>query len=247
MPESKSESNQQDLIENEIRWQGENEVANHLALLGFHRYITYEDHHAFILSEAAVNEDSSLFASHVLLAFLGKGDRREYHRKMASQFVQGENRTSRLFVSLLDFDDINDSLRTERKRIWTEMHEISNDPFIHYMYIRHMNGTNAEKIRELEKLIKFCTENDYNYTATAANNMMGYLHMREGNLNAGVKAIEECLKLHPGGYNPLDSRAEFYLFQGDTAEAIQTYQKVLERYPYAEYAISKLDELQRDL
>jgi Tfp pilus assembly protein PilF len=110
-----------------------------------------------------------------------------------------------------------------------------------------MDGSDSAKIAELTNLILFCKENNFNYTATAANNMMAYMLKRNGNLEAGTKAIEKCLTLHPGGYNPIDSRAEFYLYEGDTAQAIETYKKVLEKYPYAQYAKIKLEELIMDL
>lgn len=232
------------VIKNGIRWQGNDETANHMAMIGLDRYITYENHHAFIMSEAAVRKDPSLFASHVILAFLAEGTRKTYHKKMANKFVENENETGKLFVSLLNFDDSNDSTRKERKNIWTKMHQLSNDPFIYYMYIRFMDGTNSEKIAELKNLIDFCKENNFNYTATAANNMMAYLLKREGDLDAGINAIDECINFHPEGYNPLDSRAEFYLYEGDTVNAIQTYKKVLEKYPYASYSKEQLAKLE---
>lgn len=232
------------VVVNGIRWQGNNPIANQMAMMGLNRYITYENNHAFIMSEAAVHQDSSLFASHALLALLGEGERKEYHKMMANRFVEKENETSRLFVSLLSFDNSNDSTREERRKIWTKMHELSNGPFIHYMYIRYMAGDNLEKIAELKNLIDFCQENDFNYTAAAAYNMMAYLLNREGDLAAGIKAIDQSMNLHPFGYNPIDSRAEFYLYEGDTLKAINTYQKVLEKYPYASYAKAQLEILE---
>jgi len=231
------------IIENGIRWVGENEVANHMALIGLNRYITYENNHAFIMSEAAVNLDTTLFASHVILGFLSEGNRKDYHSRMAKKFAGNENETSKLFVSLLDYDDKNDSLRTSRREIWTKMHELSNGPFIHYMFIRFMEGDDATKIKELDKLIAFCEENQFNYTATAANNYKGYLLMFEGDLESGTSAIDKCVELHPDGYNPYDSRAEFYLYAGDTINSIKWYKKALEKFPYAPYVKDQLNNL----
>lgn len=241
--EQKVIDEEKSVIKNGIRWQGDDETANHMAMIGFNRYITYENSHAFIMSEAAVRKDSSLFASHVILALLAEGEKKNYHKKMANKFVENENETSKLFVSLLNYDNSNDSTREERRKIWTKMHEISNSPFIHYMYIRYMDGNNFEKIVELKNLIGFCRENEFHYTATAANNMMAYLLKQEGDLNGGIAAIEECIMLHPDGYNPLDSRAEFYLYAGDTLNAIQTYKKVFEKYPYASYSKAQFEKL----
>ena len=231
------------IVRNGIRWVGSNKTANYMANTGLNHYITYENSHAFIMSEGAVNEDSSLFASHTIIALFSEGDREKYHRKMAKKFVENENETSKLFVSLLNFDEKNDSSRVQRRNIWTKMHELSNDPFIHYMYIRFMEGDNSLVINELDILISFCEENQFNYVGTAANNMKGYILKRNGDLQAGTAAIEKCLELHPNGYNPIDSRAEFYLYSGDTVTAIKWYKKVLEKYPFAQSAIDRLNEL----
>ncbi len=238
---------QESVIVNGIRWVGNSEAANIMAKNGLNRYITYENSHAFIMSEGAVNVDSSLFASHTILAFLSTGDRKEHHKRMAERFVENENETSKLFVSLLNFDEKNDSSRAERRNIWTKMHESSNDPFIHYMYIRFMEGDHSKLVLELDKLIAFCEESQFDYVNTAANNMKGYILKRTGDLQAGTTSIKKCLELHPDGYNPLDSRAEFYLYAGDTANAIKTYHKVLEKYPYASYATDQLANLELEL
>ncbi len=245
-PEANLSLEQESIIENGIRWEGGDMVANHMAMIGLNRYITYENNHAFIMSEAAVGKDSSLFASHALLALLAEGERKEYHKKMANKFVEGENETSKLFVSLLNFDDLNDSTREERRKIWTKMHELSNGPFIHYMYTRYMDGDGAAKIKELDQLIAFCEKNNFNYTGTAANNYKGYLLKHAGDLEAGTVAIQKCVELHPRGYNPYDSRAEFFLYAGDTINSIKWYKKVLEQYPYAQYAKSQLEKLEQN-
>ncbi len=124
------------------------------------------------------------------------------------------------------------------------MHELSNGPFIHYMFTRFMEGDNKTKIDELDKLIEFCEEYNFNHAATAAYNYKGYLLKYEGNLEAAAEAIQRGVNLHPDGYNPVDSRAEFYLYAGDTVKAISTYHKVLEKYPYAQYTLDQLKKLE---
>ena len=241
-PESTANS-EKHIIQNGINWMGNDDIANFLAIEGLKRYITYENNHAFVLSEAAVEVDSTLFASHVILSFLSVGNRKKFHKDMANKFVEDENETSKLFVSLLDHDEVNDSLGVNRRKIWDKMHELSNDPFVHYMYIRNLEVDNATNINELDKLIAFCLEHNFNYTGTAAYNYKGYLLKYEGDITAGTYAIEKGVELHPKGYNPYDSRAEFYLYAGDTINSIKWYDKVLEQYPYAQYAKDQLKKL----
>ena len=231
------------IILNGIRWQGDDEIANYMAAIGLNRYLTFENNHAFIMSEAAVNKDSTLFASHVILALLAKGERKSYHKMKAKKFVDNENKTSKLFVKLLDFNQFNDSTFVERRNIWAEMHQLSNSPFIHYMYIRLMDGDNRTKIEELDKLIAFSEANKFNSAAAAAYNYKGYLHKYEGDQHQATLAIDRAIALHPNGYNPIDSRAEFHLYARDTTQAISSYNKVLEKFPYAHQALDKLKKL----
>jgi hypothetical protein len=235
--------NEDSVVRNGIQWAGDGATANYMADLGLNRYITYENSHAFMLSEAAVNFDSSLFASHTLLAFLSKGKKKEYHKKLAKRFVENENENSKLFVSLLDWDDTNDESKEQRRTIWTKMHGLTNDPFVHYMYIRYMDKDESEKILGLNKLISFCSENGFNYVNTAANNMKAYMLIRQGNLKEGISAIEASMEFHTEGYNHLDSRDEFYLYAGDNVNAINMCKKVLEKFPYAQNAHDHLEKL----
>ena len=232
------------VVQDGIRWEGDNEIANYMANSGLIHFINIELSQAYTMSESAVNVDSSLFASHTLLGILSSGEKKEYHKKMAQKYVENENETCKLFVSLLDIED--DSTGVERRKIWTKMHEMSNGPFIHYMYARTMNieEDTAAVLSELDKVISFCSENGFQSIEAGAYNIKGYLLNLTGDLQAGTEAIDKYVELYPEGYNPIDSRAEFYLFEGDTTNAIAWYNKVLEKYPYAQGAIDHLEELE---
>lgn len=245
--ESKKSENTEEasVVQNGIRWTGENPTANYLAIGGLNHYENIELANAFTLWNHAVKADSSLFAPHTMLALMSRGEKSDYHKQMAKKFVANENETSKLFVSLVDIP--RDSTgRDARRSTWAKMHELSNGPFIHYMYARsyNMRDDNAKVIEELDKLIAFADENKMNTTSAAANNLKGYALQLGGNLEAGTAAIDRALKLYPDGYNPIDSRAEFYLLAGDTTNAIAWYRKVLEKYPYSQSAQNTLRELE---
>ena len=225
-----------------INWQGDNEIANYLAMQGIWHYMNVEREKAYVLFEKAVQLDSSLFASHTALALLSEGEKKDYHKKMANKFVVDENETSQLFVSLLDID--NDSTaREKRGPIWAKMHELSNGPFIHFQYAITRSDT-LEIIPELDKLESFLVEIEFN-TAHIHNNK-GYVLQSLGELDQGTTEIEKYMELYPEGYNPLDSRAEFYLFAGDTVKAIEYYEKTFEKFPYATSARNALNNLSND-
>ena len=234
-----------DFVYEGIRWTGNNETANYLALAGLRHYMNIEPGKAYNMSDHAVKLDSSLFASHALLALNTTGAKREYHKEMAEKYVQNENETSKLFVSLLDVDD---STNREQRAIWSKMHKLSNGPFIHYMYLRnnYLQEDADVTLEGLDSLISFCLKNGLRINAAAAYNIKGYVLNDVGDLELGTEAIEKYRELYPEGHNPIDSRAEFYLFAGDTATAIAWYRKVLEQYPYYEPARVHLEELGAD-
>ena len=224
-----------------IEWQGENETANYLAMQGLRHLINVEREKAYVLFEEAVKVDSSLFACHTALAMLSRGEKRDYHKMMAQKFAEGKNEASKLYVSLLDI--ANDSTgNDERAEVWAKMHALSNGPFIHLRYASSRNDI-AETIQELDKLDSFMSSTGGN--TAAIHNLKGYMLKAQGDLAGGTAEIEKYVELYPDGYNPLDSRAEFYLFAGDTLKAIEYYKKTVERFPFAisaRYTLNDLDK-----
>lgn len=161
---------------------------------------------------------------------------------MANKFVANENEASKLFVSLLDIE--NDSTAAEKRReVWTKMHELSNGPLIHFRYALSRSDT-LETGEELDKLESFLDEIEWN--TAHIHNVKGYVLQLLGDLDRGTMEIEKYMEMYPEGYNPLDSRAEFYLFAGDTAKAIEYYEKTVERFPYATSAGNALNNLSKD-
>lgn len=174
------------------------------------------------------------------MAMLNSGEKREYHKMMAKKFVEGKNEASKLFVSLLDIE--NDSTaREKRAAVWAKMHELSNGPFIHFRYAQSRADT-LEALQEMEKLE--VQLNEYGMETAHIYNMKGYLKNLLGDLEGGTKDIEKYMALYPEGYNPLDSRAEFYLFAGDTSAAIGYYKKAQNKFRYASSARNRLVDLE---
>lgn len=225
-----------------INWQGDNEIANHLTSRGIGHWMNIEQEKAYVLFEEAVNVDSSLFACHTALAMMSWGDKREYHKTMAKKYVEGKSETSKLFVSLLDLPR-DSTAANARREIWAKMHEISNGPFIHLRYAMS-RADRIESIDELDKLEAILSE--IGWQPNYVYNMKGYFKYLEGDLEGGTQEIEKYLAMYPDGYNPLDSRAEFYLFAEDTVTAIEYYRKAREKFPFAISAQNSLRFLVKD-
>ncbi len=224
-----------------IEWTGKNEIANHMAMEGIGHWQNIEFEKAYVLFDEAVELDSSLFAPHTALALLSEGEKREYHKMMAKKFVEGKNEASKLFVSLLDIE--SDSTASEKRaEVWAKMHEISDGPFIHFRYALSRSDT-LESLQELNKLDERLT--GLGMSTGHIHNIKGYLMQLLGDLEGGTKEIEKYMELYPEGYNPLDSRAEFYLFAGDTAAAFEYYKKAQNKFRYSTSARNSLADLEK--
>ena len=229
-------------IHDGINWVGENEIANYLAIEGIGHWQNIELEKAYVLFEKAVELDPGLFASHTALGLLSSGEKQEYHKELANKYVESENETSKLFVSLLDIE--NDSTAQEKRRpVWAKMHELSNGPLIHFWYALSRSDS-LETIDELDKLKSFLDEIEW--STAHIYNIKGYMFQLIGDLDRGTSEIDKYMELYPEGYNPIDSRAEFYLFAGDTAKAIEYYEKTAERFPYATSANTALRNLSKE-
>lgn len=225
-----------------INWESENEIATYLSYSGISYWMNVEREKAYTMFEEAVKLDSSLFACHTALSLASRGEKSDYHMAMAKKYVVGENEVSNLFVSLLDIP--RDSTgRDARRDTWAKMHELSNGPYIHLRFATS-RVERAETLEELGNLESILNEEgmntDYIY------NIRGYVLNLEGELEKGTESVEKYLEMRPNGYNALDSRAEFYLFAGDTATAIEYYKKTVEQYPFALSARNSLKYLQED-
>ena len=225
-----------------IAWTGSNDIANYLAMKGIGYLENVEREKAYVIFEEAVQLDSSLFACHTALAMLSRGEKRDYHKMMAKKYVEGKNETSRLFVSLLDIE--RDSTAAEKwAAVWAKMHEISDGPFIHFRYATSRSDT-TEVLQELDKLEARLSELKMN--TGHIHNIRGYIMSYQGDIMGGANEIEKYMELYPEGYNPLDSRAEFYLIAGDTATAIEYYKKAVNKFPFATSARNSLEALTKN-
>ena len=231
-----------------IQWRGKNEAANKAASAAIGHYVNIENDAALTLFEHAVALDSSLFAPHVMLAFMKRGEAREHHVQMAKKFVTDKNDVSKMFVSLLDLP--RDSTAVQPRRdIWAKMHEAAPEGlFIHYMYARSRAGdgdNRAARLAAIDELIAAAEKRMSTSILAGAYNLKAYTLQAAGDIPGGVAAVEKSMALYPTGYNPLDSRAEFYLFEGDTTQAIAMYKEVLDRHPVSVSARMALQDLEK--
>ena len=228
-----------------IQWTGDDEVANALVGMGIDHAMNIEFEKAYAFFEAAVDKDPTLFAPHVMLASLSKGEKREHHTKYAKKYVEGKNEVSKMFVSLLDYRGKGEDLAAKRRATWAKMHELAHDGrFVHFRYALSLEDDKAQ-IAELEKLAARNMEDE---KATGhIHNILGYAYYAQGDKGKAKEHFEKYMELRPDGYNAQDSMAEFYLNEGDMENALVYYKKAVENYPGAANAKAKIEEIKKKM
>ncbi len=228
-----------------IEWGGDDEIANAMVQHGMDHFMNIEFEKAYAFFEAAVKRDPSLFAPHVALANLSKGDKKEYHKKKANELVEGKNEVSKMYVSLLDIDYKSDDAAQQRRETWKKMHELAfNGRFVHFNYAWSQEDV-SDRIAELEKLAAK-NEKD-NYGTGHIHNLLGYAYYSQDEKSKAKAHFEKYLELRPNGYNAQDSMGEFYLNEGDLESALAYYQKAVENYPGASNAKAKIKEIEEKM
>ena len=76
------------------------------------------------------------------------------------------------------------------------------------------------------------------------HNLLGYMNMRQGDMEAAEKCFKMYVRLAPEVANAHDSMGDFYAKQGDNENARACYEKALELDPSFTGSQKKLDELE---
>ena len=227
-----------------IQWFGDDDVANHLTHMGIKHFMNIEREKAYTYFEAAIAQDPSLFAPHVALAWMSKGDKKSYHKVQAQNLVKGKNEVSRTFVSLLSIPK-GESAPEQRRQAWAKMHELGHDGrFIHFQYALSLENT-EDVIAELKNL-KAKNKADGDDVAHI-HNILGYMYYELGNKEKSKAHFEKYVALYPEGYNAYDSMGEFYYNEGDLEKAKSYYAKAKEQYPAAVSATNMLKQIEGEM
>ena len=228
-----------------IQWTGDDEIANAMVSAGIDCAMNIEFEKAYTFFDAAIAKDPTLFAPHVVLANLSKGDKRAYHKEQAKKLVEGKNEVSQLYVSLLDIEwkDNKENAKKQRNETWAKMHELAYDGrFVHFRYAMTIEDDN-ERIAEFEKLAAL-NEKDGRNTGHV-HNLLGYTHYGIGNIEKAKEHFKKYVELRPNGYNAYDSMGEFYMNEGNIEKATKYYKKAVANFPGAQNAREKLKELEK--
>tara|TARA_B100001105_G_scaffold169243_1_gene136259 strand:+ start:149 stop:916 length:768 start_codon:yes stop_codon:yes gene_type:complete len=226
-----------------IQWGGENEVANNYIFKGIFHWYHVEWEKAYTYFTGALEEDPTLFAPHVMLAWLSSGETREMNVNKAKELVSGKNENSQLFVSMLDMRGAEN--REKRHAIWKEMHERHpSGGFIHNLYANSTPDLN-ERISATESLLEKRKSEEGWYIHLL--NTLGYLHYNNGNQEKAKSYFDEYVESYPEGYNPHDSMGEYYYMEEDYETSLIHYEKALSKFPMSNSANNKVKELKEKL
>lgn len=225
-----------------IQWFGENESANTMVGHGIWFMTNIEFDKSIAMFQSALHEDSTLFGPHVALANMGSAAHRQMHIDKAKELVEGKNEMSRLFVSSLDIGQ-DDSKAIAA--LWTKMYNLNSEAgLVHFYYAMTMENP-AEGMAELTKLAAKNEENDKNNAAI--HNILGYMTMGAGDMEAAKMHFEAYIKEYSGGYNPYDSMGDFYYTSGDMDKALENYRIAVQNYPGARNATNRIEAIEAEM
>ncbi len=223
-----------------IEWRSDNEIADAMVMKGLFHFVNIERQIAYTYFKGSLDYDSTLFGSHVILAWLTpQGDERKMHQDKARELVKNKNETSKLFVSLFDVP-LGEGVRARRHELWSKMHGIEPDGgFIHWYYAL-TKPTPEERISELEVLL--AKENHTLGTGHILNNL-GYINYAVGNKTKAKSYFDEYIKLYPTGSNPYDSMGEYYYNEKDYDNSLVYYNKSVELFPGNSGGVNMIKEM----
>ncbi|MCE2611610.1 tetratricopeptide repeat protein [Flavobacteriaceae bacterium D16] len=228
-----------------IEWRGSDTIANAMVWRGIDHLMNVEREKAYTFFEAAVAQDPSLFAPHVVLANFSWGDKRKHHVEQAKKNVEGKNEVSKLYVSLLDIDWQESDAADKRSAIWAKMYELAYDgKFVHFRYAASRKDV-KDQIMELEKLAGILEQDGSNNGHV--HNMLGYMQYAEGNKDKAKAHLEKYMELRPDSYNAYDSMGEYYFNEGDMENALAYYKKARMHYPASVGATDKIKEIEEKM
>lgn len=228
-----------------IQWGSDDDIANAMVMKGMEHFLNIEFEKAYTFFDAAVAQDPTLFAPHVVLANFSEGEKRDHHIAEAKKNVEGKNEVSKLFVSTLDLDWQDKGSADKNRAIWAKMNKLAYDGgFVNYRYAMTRKDV-KEQIAELEKL---AVKNETKDRSNAhVHNILGYMYYGEGDKAKAKAHFDKYLELRPNGYNAYDSMGEYYFNEGDMETALSYYKKARMHYPAARSANDKIEEIEEKM
>jgi tetratricopeptide (TPR) repeat protein len=226
-----------------IEWMGENETANNYVRKGIFHWHNVEWEKSYTYFTGALEEDPTLFAPHVVLAWLSDGETKAMHVEKAKELVKGKNENSQLFVSLLELGGSENA--SKRHDVWTKMHEIEPDGGVIHYYYAWTTQDKQERLDEFEKFLaqKKAAGDSYFHILNA----LGYGYYTIGDKAKAKSYFKEYLSVYPEGYNPHDSMGEYYYNEKDYENSLIHYEKALAKFPMSNSADNKVKELKEKL
>ena len=228
-----------------IQWGGNDTIANAMVMRGMDHMMNVELEKAYTFFDAAVAQDPTLFAPHVVLANLSGGEKRDLHAAAAKKHVEGKNEVSKMFVATLDIDWKEEGAADKNRDHWAKMFELAYDGgFVNFRYAMSRKEV-KERITELEKL---AARNGKKGRSNAhVHNILGYMYYAEGDKVKAKAHFDKYLELRPNGYNAYDSMGEYYFNEGDMETAMAYYKKARMHYPAARSANDKIKEIEEKM
>lgn len=217
-----------------MTWTTSSKEAKEFATKGADYMMNIELAQAYTQFERALELDPDFTIVLACMANLSTGEAKKKYIERA--FASAKNKTAgeQLFVKLVT----PENKQAEDQKIWADLHTMFPDgAFIGFYYVL-TRPTPAEQLVAAEEYLKQFPD------AAPIHNILGYLYLQEKKDNVTAKKhFEKYVELYPTGCNPYDSFGEYYFITGDMDNAEKYYRLALEKYPFNNSSIEKLNEI----
>lgn len=222
-------------ISQKMTWTTKSKEAKGFASSGANHFMNAEFAQAYNDFTAAVKLDPDFTIPLTFLANFSTGETRKMYSKRALESAADKTAGEKLFASLAD----EKNKRADNAEIVSKLHTMFPDgAMIGSLYIQTRANPDEGWAAAQEYLKKFPDE-------PSIYNTMGYYNLQVKKDTAAAKQyFEKYITMYPDGCNPYDSMGEFYLDNGDTANAEKYYKLALEKYPYNISSVVALQKIE---
>lgn len=222
-------------ISQQMTWTTKSKDARELAGSGSNHFMNAEFAQAYNDFQAAIKLDPDFTMALAFLTNLTTGETQKMYARKTLESAGNKTDGEKLFASLVD----EKNKRAERADIVAKLHTMFPDgKVIGNLYVQTRITPDESWTAAQEYLKKFPDE-------PSIYNTMGYYNLQVKKDTAAAKEyFEKYITMYPDGCNPYDSMGEFYLNNGDVANAEKYYKLALEKYPFNNSSVEALRKIE---
>ena len=217
-----------------MTWTTTSDKARELALKGAKHLMNIETAQAYDQFKQALELDPDFTIALTFMATMTIGATQKDYEARALKSAANKTDGEKLFVNILSRDTTGKTFR----ETFSKLHDMFPDgSVVNLYYVFSRPSDNEQFAAAMDYMKKFPDQ-------ACIYNLIGYMYKQIKKDTATAKTyFEKYIEMYPDGCNPYDSMGEWYFDTGDMANAEKYYKLALEKYPFNNSSIEKLNEI----